>query len=41
MMQHFGPIMNEGGAAVSLTYIASEKVGYIHTYLPAVPWDRR
>ena len=32
MMQHFGPIMNEGGAAVSLTYIASEKVRYIRTY---------
>lgn len=28
MMQHFGPIMNEGGSALSLTYIASEKVGY-------------
>lgn len=26
MMQRFGPIMNEGGAAVSLTYIASEQV---------------
>merc|ERR1712100_89826 len=26
MVQHFGPIMNKGGAAVSLTYLASEKV---------------
>lgn len=26
MVQKFGPIMNEGGAFVSLTYIASEKV---------------
>lgn len=26
LIQKFGPIMNEGGAAVSLTYIASEKV---------------
>jgi enoyl-[acyl-carrier-protein] reductase (NADH) len=26
MMQRFGPIMNEGGAAISLTYIASEQV---------------
>jgi hypothetical protein len=26
MLQHFGPIMPEGGAAVSLTYLASERV---------------
>mmetsp|Transcript_20985 Transcript_20985/g.27123 ORF Transcript_20985/g.27123 Transcript_20985/m.27123 type:complete len:363 (+) Transcript_20985:146-1234(+) len=26
LLQHFGPIMNEGGSMVSLTYIASEKV---------------
>lgn len=26
MMQHFGPLMPEGGSAVSLTFIASEKV---------------
>jgi enoyl-[acyl-carrier protein] reductase I len=26
MVQHFGPIMNKGGAAISLTYLASEKV---------------
>jgi enoyl-[acyl-carrier-protein] reductase (NADH) len=26
MMQRFGPIMNPGGAAISLTYIASEDV---------------
>merc|ERR1712078_425774 len=26
LLQHFAPIMNEGGAALSLTYIASEKV---------------
>merc|ERR1712161_164223 len=26
MVQQFGPIMNEGGSALSLTYIASEKV---------------
>ena len=26
MIQHFGPIMNKGGAAISLTYLASEKV---------------
>lgn len=26
MLQHFGPIMNAGGAALSLTYIASETV---------------
>ncbi len=26
MMQRFAPIMNEGGAAISLTYIASEKI---------------
>merc|ERR1719421_2660947 len=26
LMQHFGPLMNPGGAAVSLTYIASERV---------------
>jgi enoyl-[acyl-carrier protein] reductase I len=26
MVQKFGPIMNQGGSALSLTYIASEKV---------------
>lgn len=26
MLQHFGPIMNKGGAAVSLTYVASSQV---------------
>merc|ERR1712023_188842 len=26
MMQHFGPLMNEGGSAISLTYDASNKV---------------
>lgn len=26
LVQHFGPIMNKGGSALSLTYIASEKV---------------
>ena len=26
MLQRFGPIMNEGGAAISLTYLASEKI---------------
>ena len=26
MLQRFGPIMNPGGAAVSLTYLASEKI---------------
>lgn len=26
LLAHFGPIMNEGGATLSLTYIASEKV---------------
>lgn len=26
MLQHFGPIMNKGGAAVSLTYLASTQV---------------
>jgi len=26
LVQHFGPIMNEGSSALSLTYIASEKV---------------
>ena len=26
LVQKFGPIMNEGGSALSLTYIASEKV---------------
>lgn len=26
MLQHFGPIMNKGGAAVSLTYLASSQV---------------
>ena len=26
MVQHFGPLMNKGGAAISLTYLASERV---------------
>ena len=26
MLQHFGPHMNKGGAAVSLTYLASERI---------------
>lgn len=26
MMQHFGPLMNPGGAAISLTYLASERI---------------
>jgi len=26
LLQHFGPIMNEGGAAIALTYMASERV---------------
>ena len=26
MLQRFGPIMNPGGAAISLTYIASERI---------------
>jgi len=26
LLQHFGPIMNEGGSMLSLTYVASEKV---------------
>jgi enoyl-[acyl-carrier protein] reductase I len=26
MMQRFGPIMNEGGAAISLTYVAADQV---------------
>ena len=26
LIQKFGPIMNPGGSAISLTYIASEKV---------------
>ena len=26
MLQRFGPIMNKGGAAISLTYLASEKI---------------
>merc|ERR1719350_1594239 len=26
LLQRFGPIMNKGGAVISLTYIASEKV---------------
>ncbi len=25
MLQHFGPLLNPNGAAVSLTYIASER----------------
>jgi len=32
MLQHFGPHMNKGGAAVSLTYLASERIvpGALH-----------
>lgn len=26
MLQHFGPIINPGGAALSLTYLASERI---------------
>lgn len=26
LLQRFGPIMNAGGSAISLTYIASEKI---------------
>ena len=26
MIQHFGPLMNKGGAAISLTYLASEQI---------------
>lgn len=26
MVQRFGPLMNRGGAAISLTYIASERI---------------
>jgi len=26
MLQHFGPLVNPGGAAISLTYIASERI---------------
>ena len=26
MVQRFGPIMNPGGAAISLTYLASERI---------------
>lgn len=26
MLQRFGPLMNKGGAAISLTYIASERI---------------
>ena len=26
MLQRFGPIMNKGGACISLTYLASEKI---------------
>lgn len=26
MLQRFGPLMNQGGAAISLTYIASERI---------------
>jgi enoyl-[acyl-carrier protein] reductase I len=26
MVQHFGPLMNKGGAAISLTYLASEQI---------------
>lgn len=26
MVQRFGPLMNKGGAAISLTYIASERI---------------
>ena len=32
MVQRFGPLMNPGGAAISLTYIASERIipGMLH-----------
>lgn len=36
LVQKFGPIMPKGGAVVSLTYIASEKVG-----TPSLPPFRR
>lgn len=26
MLQHFGPLMNKGGASISLTYLASEQI---------------
>lgn len=26
MLQRFGPLMNPGGAAISLTYLASERI---------------
>ena len=26
MLQHFGPMMNKGGASISLTYLASERI---------------
>ena len=34
MLQRFGPLMNRGGAAVSLTYLASERI------VPGAPGDR-
>ncbi len=32
MLQRFGPLMNRGGAAVSLTYLASERI------VPGAAW---
>ena len=32
LLQKFGPIMNEGGSCISLTYYAAEKVPYIRIY---------
>ena len=26
MLQHFGPLINENGASISLTYLASERI---------------
>ena len=38
MVQRFGPIMNPGGAAISLTYLASEKIiPGAHFYMTAQP----
>lgn len=34
MLQRFGPLMNRGGAAVSLTYLASERI------VPGAPGTR-
>lgn len=37
MLQRFGPLMNRGGAAVSMTYLASERIvpGAPHALHPA------